>query len=326
MNQEPDADVAPAESAVDVTLVIPVSNPQADVESIVMAPGRVLEDLGLRWEAILVFDGIKGPAWEYALKKQNATHDQVRTIGLHRQFGAAVCLSSAFEHTLGSHVLTLPDYVQVDPDSIRQLWDAIEDGADMATGVRDQRVDPKINQWQSRLFNSTLRLLTRTPFHDLNCSVRMISATVIDQLSIYGNMYRYLPILAYRRGFRVDEVPLRHIREEAESGSRFPLSYIRRTLDILGIVFLTGFTHKPLRFFGALGGACLGLGVSLFGWALIMRMLGSVRPLMETPLFLIGLVIAVLGLQVIGFGLVGEIVVFTQARNVREYRIQKIHR
>lgn len=311
---------------VDVTLVVPVQSDTADVDAVIRANGGALEADGLTWEAILVFDGVLGPAWDVALTLQENTHNQVRTIALHRRFGAAVCLSSAFEHTRGRMILTLPDYVQVDPGSLKGLVQALEEGADMATGIRGNRVDSWAYRAQSRLFNWTLRMLTRTPFHDLNCSVRLMERHVIEQLSIYGNMYRYLPILAYRRGFRVDEVPLRHMREESEAGSRFPLSYIRRTLDILGVVFLTGFTHKPLRFFGALGGACLLIGTLFSVGAVIAKWLGNDVALMESAVFLIGLVIAVLGLQVIGFGLVGEIVVFTQARNVREYRIDKIHR
>lgn len=311
---------------VDVTLVVPVESASADVEAVVQAHARVLERAGRTWEAILVFDGVKGAAWEKGLSLQESTQDQVRTIALHRKFGAAVCLASAFEHARGEAILTLPDYVQVDPASLTGLLAAMENGADLATGLRDQRVDSGYNRIQSRAFNWLIRALTRTPFQDLNCSVRIMNRSVIEQLSIYGNMYRYLPILAYRRGFRVEEVALRHLREEREKGSPFPLAYIRRALDILSVVFLTGFTHKPLRFFGALGGACMVVGGILGVWPFVAKLFGTDVAPMQSPLFLIGLVISVLGLQVIGFGLVGEIVVFTQARNIREYRIDRIHR
>jgi hypothetical protein len=321
----PQAPVA-EEPKVDITMVVPVESGNSDVESVVQAHASVLERAGKSWEAILVFDGVKGSAWEKGLSMQERTKDQVRTIGLHRKFGAAVCLASAFEHARGESLLTLPDYVQVDPASLLGLLEAVEGGADLATGLRGQRVDSAYNRYQSRAFNWLIRALTRTPFQDLNCSVRLMRRTVIEQLSIYGNMYRYLPIIAYRRGFRVDEVPLRHLREEREQGSGFPLAYIRRALDVLGVVFLTGFTHKPLRFFGALGGACMALGASLGTWPFLVRLFGGDVPPMQSPLFLIGLVILVLGLQVIGFGLVGEIVVFTQSRNIREYRIDRIHR
>ncbi len=311
---------------VDVTIVVPVEFAAADVEAVVQAHSRVLEQAGKTWEAILVFDGVKGEAWKKGLRMQESTRDQVRTIALHRKFGAAVCLASAFEHAKGETLLTLPDYVQVDPASLNGLLDAMGNGADLATGLRDQRVDSAYNRFQSQSFNWLIRTLTSTPFRDLNCSVRIMNRAVIEQLSIYGNMYRYLPILAYRRGFRVDEVPLRHLREEREHGSSLPLAYIRRALDILSVVFLTGFTHKPLRFFGALGGVCMALGGALGVWPFLMSLFGNTAPPMQSPLFLIGIVISVLGLQVIGFGLVGEIVVFTQARNIREYRIDRIHR
>ncbi len=316
----------PGSDGVDITMVVPVESTGADVEAVVQAHARILERAGKQWEAILVFDGVKGEAWEKGLEMQESSRDQVRTIALHRKFGAAVCLASAFEHAKGEALLTLPDYVQVDPESMNRLLKSLDEGADLATGLRDQRVDSRYNRWQSSSFNWLIRVLTSTPFRDLNCSVRLMNRAVIEQLSIYGNMYRYLPILAYRRGFRVDEIPLRHLREEREHGSPLPLAYVRRALDILSVVFLTGFTHKPLRFFGVMGGACVLLGGVLGAWPFFAKLFGGEGVPMHSPLFLIGLVISVLGLQVIGFGLVGEIVVFTQARNIREYRIDRVHR
>ncbi len=312
--------------APDITIVFPVQTHKAEVEHVLAALGGSLESLGFTWECILVFDGIKGDLWRRATELQARTHDQVRTIALHKQFGETVCLSSAFEHARGGLILTTPAYVQVDPQELSKLFAAIDDGADFVATWRMPRVDSKLNQFQSFAFNWVVRKVVGATFHDLNSTLRIMRREVLEQVTIYGNMYRYLPAVAYRQGFRVDEVQVRHLAEWGNVGVFGPGLYLRRALDVLGLMFLARFTHKPLRFFGTLGGVFLVLGFLLSGsqiarWAFSSDNYG----LFQQPFFLIGVLLGVLGAQIIGFGLVGEIIVFTQAKNVREYRIERIY-
>jgi hypothetical protein len=250
----------------------------------------------------------------------------VRTIQLHKPFGEAVCLSSAFHHARGRWILTSPQYIQVDPLSLAALFERADDGADFVASWRSPRIDAWLNRLQSNLFNAFLRHLVGTRFHDVNCTLRLMRREVLEQMTIYGTMYRYLPAIAHHRGFRVDEVRVRHVAEVAGgAGWHGPGVYLRRALDILGVVFLTKFTHKPLRFFGALGGlAMLGGGIVAIVQVALWFSLDDMQGLYERPLFLLGVLAFVLGVQIVGFGLVGEIVIFTQARNVREYRIEQI--
>lgn len=314
------ADQAPA-----VTIVVPVAAVDAEVRMVVESLGAQLDRLGHSWEAILVFDGIKGPPWEDALRMQASSQNQVRTIGLHRPFGEAVCLASAFEHARGEIVLTAPEYVQTDPRAVEDLMVALEEGADVVTARRVGRVDRALNRVQSWAFNAVLRLATGAPFHDLNCSLRAFRRQVLEQLTIYGTLYRYLPVLAFRQGFLVRELPVRHLKEQGVVGLFGPVTYLRRLLDVLGVVFLTRFTHKPLRFFGALGGASMVVGAIVSATAIVQRALGDDAQLFASPIFQLGVLFFVLGVQIVGFGLVGEIVIYTQARNVREYRVEGMH-
>ncbi len=309
----------------EVTIVVPVQSRLARIEDVVAALSGELERLGKTWEAILVFDGLKGELWQRGLKMQAESQDQVRTIALHRPFGEAVCLASAFEHARGEIILTSPEYVQIEPRDIGSLFRSFDNGSDVATAMRTGRIDSWTNQFQSRAFNYVLRLLTGAGFHDLNCSLRLIRRDVLEQLTLYGNMYRYLPLIAFKQGFRVEEVQVRHLAEQGGSGVFGPATYVRRFLDILAVVFLTRFTHKPLRFFGALGGASMGLGATLSLALVVRNLVVDEAVVFSHPLFLLGVLLLVLGVQIVGFGLVGEIVIFTQARNVREYRIERIH-
>lgn len=290
------------------------------------ALGGALERLGMTWEAILVYDGIKGDVYELGTRLQEKTQDQLRTIALHRPFGESVCLSSAFEHARGALVVTTPQYVQIDPAEVEKLFQAIDDGADFVTTWRHPRVDSRLNQMQSSAFNWVVRKVVGARFHDLNSTLRVMRREVLEQLTIYGNMYRYLPAVAFRQGFRVDEVKVRHLAEWGNTGFFGAGAYLRRALDLLGLMFLARFTHKPLRFFGALGGALMLVGALLVGTQLLfwMRSEMDFGLYLRTP-FLLGVLLGVLGAQIVGFGLVGEIIVYTQARNVREYRIERIY-
>ncbi len=316
----------PLRSRPDVTIVLPIQTHKAEMEAVLDALGGALEELGHTWEAVLVFDGIKGALWERATQIQEQTRDQVRTIALHKPFGESVCLSSAFEHSYGELIMTSPAYVQIDPHEVGPMLAAIDEGADFVTTWRHPRVDSKLNQLQSWLFNWVVRKVVGASFHDLNSTLRLMRREVLEQLTIYGNMYRYLPAVAYRQGFRVDELKVRHLAEWGGAGVFGPGIYLRRALDVLGLMFLARFTHKPLRFFGSLGGALMAVGLLLAGSQLIAWLTSDgAYGLNQRPFFLVGVLFGVLGAQIVGFGLVGEIIVFTQAKNVREYRIERIY-
>ena len=312
--------------APDITIVFPVQTHKTEIEAVISALGGSLEALGFTWECILVFDGIKGDLWRLATELQAKSHEQVRTIALHKQFGETVCLSSAFEHARGSLIMTTPPYVQIDPQELSKLFAAIDDGADFVATWRVPRIDSKLNQFQSWAFNWVVRKVVDATFHDLNSTLRVMRREVLEQVTIYGNMYRYLPAVAYRQGFRVDEVKVRHLAEWGSVGVFGPGLYLRRALDVLGLMFLARFTHKPLRFFGTLGGIFLAVGMLLAGSQLALWLFAEGNyGLFRSPFFLVGVLFSVLGAQIIGFGLVGEIIVFTQAKNVREYRIERIY-
>lgn len=309
-----------------VTIVVPIQDQRADVRLVIQALGGAVEATGNSWEGLLVYDGVKGKAWAEGLALQEETDQQVRTIALHKVFGESVCLASAFDHARGELILTSPQYVQVDPSELEGMFLRVQDGADLVSGWRHPRVDAMLNRFQSAAFNRALSLVVGNHFHDLNCTLRLIRREVLEQLTIYGNMYRYLPAIAHSQGFRVEEQKVRHLREQGGSGLFGPGVYIRRSLDMLALMFLVKFTHKPLRFFGALGGAGMLFGGGVAIWEIINSMLrGGEGGLYQRPLFLLGVLLFVLGVQIVGFGLVGEIVIFTQARNVREYRIERIH-
>lgn len=320
-----EAERAGERGALDVSIVVPVDAGDGRVREVVEALGAELERLGRSWECLPVFDGCRGPAWEAAEALARELGERVRPIAFQRPFGQSACLAAGLERARGRVIVTTPQYVQVDPRELERLLAAIDAGADFAVPWRQQRVDPLLNRVQSAGFNLLMRRIVGAPFHDLNCYFRAMRREVLEGMAIYGDMYRFLPVLALRQGYDVVEVQVRHLQEWGGAGFFGFGVYARRVLDILGVVFLTHFTHKPLRFFGSLGAAFALSGGGLVTALVLQKLLVANTGLYNRPLFLLGVMLFVLGVQVIGFGLVGEIIIYTRASALREYRIERIY-
>jgi hypothetical protein len=315
---------SPASPAqLDVSVVVPVQSPQAEVNDVALALSAELERAGRSFEILYVFDGVTGAAWHSAQALRKRFGASVRTISFKNAFGESVCLSAAVERTRGRYIVTSPQYVQVDPHELRAMLAALDGGADFVSPWRHPRVDPLLNRMQSALFNGLIRLIIRGPFHDLNCYFRAIRREVLEDVAIYGDMYRFLPVLAFRQGYKIQEVKVRHLKEWGTAGFFGLGVYARRVLDVLAVMFLTKFTLKPLRFFGTVGGLFMLAGLSV-GAYLAWRKYWHAEPVAGQPLFFVGVMLCVLGVQIVGFGLVGEIIIFSQARNLREYRVERI--
>jgi hypothetical protein len=175
----------------------------------------------------------------------------------------------------------------------------------------------------TRLFHRVVRLLTGAKFRDLGCGIRLISRRVIEEIPVYGDQHRFLPILAANRGFKVVEVDLPQSSKETYRRVPGIGMYPRRMLDLLSVFFLVKFTKKPLRFFGLIGSTTLALGGFGLLWVVVQRMFFGM-PLADRPALLIASLLAVLGVQLLAIGLVGEIIIFTHASELKEYTIGEI--
>ena len=307
----------------DVSVVVPVQSPDAEVRQVVEALGAELDREGRTWECIFVFDGVAGPASATVEKLREEDGARVRSISFKNPFGESVCLSAAVERARGQYIMTSPQYVQVDPVEVARMLEALDRGADFVTPWRHPRVDPWLNRLQSATFNWIIRRVVGMQFHDLNCYFRAIRREVLEDVAIYGDMYRFLPVIAYRQGYRVDEVRVRHIKEWGRAGFFGVGVYIRRFLDVLAVMFLTKFTLKPLRFFGTIGGMIFVLGSAISAYLGFIKVVYD-ESIAGRPLLYLGGMLIALGVQIVGFGLVGEIIIYSQARNLKEYRIERI--
>jgi glycosyltransferase involved in cell wall biosynthesis len=309
----------PAEPEVSVVFVL---GADAEVDDLIEAFSRQLRAAGRTFEFVFVVDG-PNPAATRTLEARRASGVPLRWLSFRQPFGETLAISAGVEQTRGRVILTAPSYLQIDPVEIRGMLAEIDSGADLVCSWRYPRKDPWVNRIQSTLFNLLLRRLVKTQFHDLNCQFRAMRREVMREIPIYGDQFRFLPLMAQRQGYRVAERKVRHLMERGTRGFFGFGVYLRRFLDILAVLFLTKFALKPLRFFGLIGSVFSIFGLAILAFVSYQRLFDS-RSIGDRPVFILGVVLLVLGAQVIGFGLVGEIIIFTQARNLREYRIERL--
>jgi len=322
--EAPDKSRAP-EGPLDVSVVVPVVRADSRLREVVEGLGEQLEQRGCSYEFILVFDGVSGKASTDAEQLVVEHPGSIRCIRFQQPFGESACLAKALEFTRGKVLVTSPAYLQIEAGDIGLLLDEMEGGCDLVAPVRHPRVDAFLNKVQSWAFNLLMRKVLRAPMHDLNCCFRAMRREVLDDVTLYGDVYRFLPAIAHRTGFLVKEVHVRHRAEFGGEGLFGVGVYVRRFIDLIGVAFLSRYTLRPLRFFGAVGGALALIGGVITAGLIVQRLIIQDTALYQRPLFLLGLLLFVLGVQVIGFGLVGEIIIYTQAKNLREYRIEKIY-
>src|SRR4030067_2783797 len=179
------------------------------------------------------------------------------------------------------------------------------------------RSDSRLNQLQTNLFHRIVHFMAGDVVSDSGGGVRLFRREILEEINLYGDLHRFLPILAYRQGFKVREVDIRQSPKEKRLRT-YPMgTYLRRLIDLLTVFFLIKFTKKPLRFFGLTGTAALVTGLAITGYLVAGRLFFGMG-LSERPLFLIGILFVVLGLQIFALGLIGEIIIFTHARVIKE--------
>ena len=276
------------------------------------------------FEILIIANGL-GQFLRHELDELLARNNRIKAIQFDTKTTQAVCLKTAIGGSGGEIIVVCGSYQQVPDDSFIKMIDSLDSETDIITPWRQHRVDTPFNQIESKLFNSLLRTLTATDFHDLSCTVKIFRREVAEETEVYGNMYRFLPILAERRGFRVKEIKCEHYQQFGIGKAGFySLSHYFNTLiDILTLYFNTRFSRKPLRFFSAIGLVFLLMGLFITAYVFAEKFLMG-YPVGGRPLLLLAILFMVLGVQAASVGLLGEIIAFTHGRNKKEYTIEKI--
>jgi glycosyltransferase involved in cell wall biosynthesis len=302
-----------------LSVIVPVVERSDDLLAVYRAFAAELERRSADFEFIFVFDGRFAPPAELiALTRAN---ERVRILRFAREFGETAALRIGIEKSRGDLLLTLPAYFQVQPEGVSQLLEAVERGADLAVAHRYPRLDSWLNRMQSRAFQSMVGGVGGQKFHDMACGVRAMRRSVGEALPLYGDFHRFIPALALREGYKVEEVSVPQHPGDARTRVYGPGVYLRRLLDIAAFFFLAKFTERPLRFFGLVGSVFLGSGSILSLVLLVQRVEG--QGIANRPALLLAVLLLALGVQLLGLGLVGEIIVHLRAPHRRVYRVRE---
>lgn len=307
----------------DYSVVMLVEDGAADFTGYLLDLHRHLNRLGLSHELILAVNGF-GNFAQACLRNWPEGGPVVQVRELSRKVPSGICLQAVLGDCHGETLIVCGPYRQIGDSGLEALLQAVSaGGADMALPWRQGRVDPTVNQWQSRLYNALVRSMTGTDIHDLSSTLRVVRREVLEETPLYGDLYRYLPLLAKKRGFKVCEIPAPHVRELGDVGY-FGLSvYLNRFVDLLAIRFNLGFARKPLRYFGARGILLFLVGALYMASALVLKVSAS-DDLGNSSLLMVGLVLFLAGSGLWGVGLLGEILVFTLGRKHKDYVVEKI--
>jgi len=309
----------------DVSVVIPLYNEADSVTPLVGELVGVLDGLGRSSEVVVVDDGSTDGSFE-RLSALAATEPRLRILRLARNYGQTAALSAGIEHARAPVIVSMDADLQNDPADVPRLLAALADDVDVVNGWRSPRRDPWFTRrLPSQLANWLISLVTGTALHDYGCTLRVMRTSVARELSLYGEMHRFIPALAADIGARVTEVPVHH-RPRMHGRSKYGLSRtLRVMLDLLTVKFLSGFSTRPIQLFGVVGLLCAVPGIALTAELGFERIVLGVR-LGGRPIVLLAILLVVVGVQFVSLGLLGEMLVRTYHESQRKpvYRVREI--
>ncbi|HEV8686790.1 MAG TPA: glycosyltransferase family 2 protein, partial [Gaiellaceae bacterium] len=258
-----------------------------------------------------------------ALTRLHAVQPNVRVVRLRRNFGKAAALDAGFRNATGDIVVTMDGDLQDDPAEIPRLLAKLDEGFDLVSGWKARRRDPLSRRVLSRVFNWVTGRVSGVRLHDMNCGLKAYRAEVVRGLSIYGELHRFIPVLAHYRGFRVGELSVNH-RPRREGRSRYGMErYLRGFLDLLTVTFMGRYRHRPLHLFGGLG---LALGFAGFLICLYLTALWFAgHAIGHRPLLTLGVLLVVVGMQFLSLGLIGEMITTHHEERAVERDPEELH-
>jgi glycosyltransferase involved in cell wall biosynthesis len=313
--------------AVDLSVVVPVYNEEESLPRLLEEVHAALDPTGLDWELVLIDDGSRdgGFAW---LERQIDEEPRLVLVRFRRNFGQTAAMQAGFDHARGEIVVTMDADLQNDPEDIPMLLARLDEGFDLVAGWRADRKDPFLNRrLPSMLANWLISAITKVKLHDYGCTLKAMRREVAKELRLYGEMHRFIPAIASWVGVTVAEVRVNH-RARQFGSSKYGIGRtLRVVLDLITVRFIQGYMGRPMQVFGLVGLVCLGAGVVISAWLAASRLLYA-TPLADRPLLLLGVLLIVVGIQLLSLGLVADVLARTYYESQRKptYYVRKLLR
>ncbi|MFZ1530088.1 MAG: glycosyltransferase family 2 protein [Ferruginibacter sp.] len=308
----------------DLSIIIPLYNEDESLPELAAWIKRVVDENQLSYEVIMIDDGSSDDSWN-VIEELRAANPNIKGIKFQRNYGKSAALNEGFKAAQGEVVITMDADMQDSPDEIPELRRMItEDGYDMVSGWKKKRFDNTLTKnIPSKLFNAAARRSSKIKLHDFNCGLKSYKKKVVKSIEVYGEMHRYIPILAKWAGFRkIGEKVVEH-RARKYGVTKFGWErFVNGFLDLGSIMFVGKFGKRPMHFFGLWGTLCFMLGFGIFLWLTISKFFFDVTGLTQRPLFFFALMLMIIGTQMFLAGFLGELV-SRNAADRNNYLVEK---
>lgn len=293
----------------DISLVIPLLNEEESLPELIEWIDRVMQANQYSYEIILVDDGSTDNSWN-TINSLNQKFPAVKGIRFRRNYGKSAGLNVGFDHAQGNVIITMDADLQDSPDEIPDLYNLItKDGFDLISGWKQKRYDPITKTFPTKIFNWATRKMSGIHLHDFNCGLKAYRKDVIKSIEVYGEMHRYIPVIAKTAGFsKIGEKVVQH-RARKYGTTKFGWErFINGLLDLISIYFVGKFGKRPMHFFGLIGSISFAIGSGIAFYLTIAKFVFQEYKMTERPIFYFGLLAMVIGVQLFLAGFLGELI------------------
>jgi glycosyltransferase involved in cell wall biosynthesis len=304
-----------------ISVVVPLLNEERSLEVLYAEITAALESRD-EFEVVFVDDGSSDGSMG-VLTRLHEEYANVVVVHFRRNFGKAAALQAGFLEARGDIVVTIDADLQDDPAEIPKLLAKLDEGFDLVSGWKTRRNDPLARRLFSRMFNWASGVVSGVRLHDVNCGLKAYRSEVLQGLRIYGELHRFIPVLAAYRGFRVAEIPVNH-RPRMHGSSRYgPERYLRGFFDLLSVTFMGRYRHRPLHLFGGLGALMGAVGFVILTYLTVIWFWGE--GIGHRPLLTLGVLLVVVGIQFVSLGLLSELITSQHEERMDEHqRIEQL--
>ena len=292
-------------SITELSIIIPVFNEEESILELAEEISGVMKDLSAEYELIFIDDGSRDSSYD-KIKSLADKDSRINGVRFRRNYGKAAALSEGFRISKGKMIVTMDSDLQDDPAEIPGLMKKLDEGFDVISGWKKNRKDPWTKRFPSKIFNLVTRMMSGIRIHDFNCGLKIYRSDVIKTVRVYGELHRYIPVLAKLAGFNVGELVVNH-RPRKFGKTKFGASrFLKGFLDLTTVLFLGKFERNPLHFFGILGGFLFLSGLVINGY-LTIQWFGGVW-IGNRPILFLGILLMIVGIQFISLGLLAEMI------------------
>jgi glycosyltransferase involved in cell wall biosynthesis len=293
----------------DISLVIPLYNEEESLPELCAWIKKVVTEHRFSYEIILIDDGSTDESW-YITEQLRLENNNIKGIRLQRNYGKSAALNEGFKAARGEVIITMDADMQDSPDEIPELYRMImEDRYDLVSGWKRKRHDPLSKTIPSRFFNWFTAKITRIPLHDFNCGLKSYRKKVIKSIEVYGEMHRYIPVIAKWAGFKkIGEKPVAHYARKYGISKFGWERFVNGFLDLASIMFVSKYGKRPMHFFGLLGSLFIMLGMGMSTYLIVLKIVDPLKSLSNRPPFYLALTSMIIGTQLFVTGFVAELI------------------